>query len=194
MSFALLQSTVVSLKVLWKTDQLQQLGALLKGKFLQQMYAIEEVKWHWILFFLMKSILHISQPLGWFIGFIDAPDPSADLWRSSWWGCAEASRNWMWVSKYGQTQIQEVKLQQQLQLPKFPKNWSKILLWKCSIDEVPKTMNSQFTLKFKAATRAKTRKWFPSLSSQRNGNSQLGHSSKFKIGNGCHEVLKQKMN
>jgi hypothetical protein len=46
MSFALLQSTVVSLKVLWKTDQLQQLGALLKGKFLQQMYAIEEVKWH----------------------------------------------------------------------------------------------------------------------------------------------------
>jgi hypothetical protein len=143
---------------------------------------------------LMKSILHTCQPLGWFIGFIDAPDLSADLWRSSWWGCAEASRNWMWVSQYGQTQIQEVKLQQQLQLPKFPKNWSEILLWKCSMDEVPKTMNSQFTVKFKAATIDKTRKSFPSFSSQRNGNSQLGHSSKFKIGNGCHEVLKQKMN
>jgi hypothetical protein len=36
----------------------------------------------------------------------------------------------MWVSKYGQTQIQEVKLQQKLQLPKFPKNWSEILLLK----------------------------------------------------------------
>jgi hypothetical protein len=100
----------------------------------------------------------------------------------------------MWVSKYGQTQIQEVNYNKQLQLPKFAKNWSQILLWKCSIDEVPKTMNSQFTVKFKAATRAKTRKWFPSRSSQRNGNSQLGHSRKFKIGNGCHEVLKQKMN
>jgi hypothetical protein len=62
------------------------------------------------------------------------------------------------------------------------------------MDEVPKTMNSQFTVKFKAPTRDKTRKWFPSFSSQRSGNSQLGHSRKFKIGDGCHEVLKQKMN